>query len=217
MNFEQARFNMVEQQIRPWDVLDDNVLRLINELPRDQFVPATERRLAYADIEIPLNHGQCMMAPKIEARLLQSLTVKESDSVLEIGTGSGYLTALLARLAKHVYSIDIFDDFIRDARSKLSAAGITNVTLQTGDGANGWAAHGPYDAIAATASYPTLPQKLLNQLKIGGRLFVVVGNEPVMEALLITRTGEQAWSRESLFETTLPRMHNVQEPSKFVF
>lgn len=217
MNFEQARFNMVEQQIRPWEVLDDNVLRLINELPRDKFVPSGEQRLAYADIEIPLKHAQCMMAPKIEARLVQSLGLKDSDAVLEIGTGSAYLTALLSRLSKHVYSVDIFDDFTREARAKLGALGITNVTLETGDGVNGWAAHAPYDAIAVTGSYPSLPQKLLEQLKIGGRLFAVVGDDPVMEALLVTRTGERAWARESMFETTLPRLLNVQEPAKFVF
>lgn len=217
MNFEQARFNMVEQQIRPWDVLDDRVLKLINQLPRDQFVPADHQRLAYADVDIPLGHGQSMLAPKIEAKILQSLNLQETDVVLEIGTGSGYLTALLSRMAKHVYSVDIFDEFTRSAATKLASFSITNVTLETGDGACGWPAHAPYDAIAVTGSYSSVPQKILEQLKIGGRLFAIAGNDPVMDAFLITRTADQAWAQESLFETSVGRLQNVTEPNKFKF
>lgn len=217
MNFEQARFNMVEQQIRPWDVLDDRVLKLINQLPRDKFVPADHQRLAYADVDIPLGHGQAMLAPKIEAKILQSLNLQETDIVLEIGTGSGYLTALLSRMAKHVYSVDIFDEFTRSAAAKLASFSITNVTLETGDGASGWLSHAPYDAIAVTGSYSSVPQKLLEQLKIGGRLFAIAGNDPAMDAFLITRTADQAWAHESLFETSVGRLQNVTEPNKFKF
>ncbi len=217
MNVEQARFNMIEQQIRPWDVLDDRVLSLLTEVPRERFVPESERKLAFADVAIPLDHGQFMMPPRVEARALQALAVGQNDTVLEIGTGSGYLTALLASLAKHVFSVDIFSDFTTSAETKLATAGIKNVTLETGDAANGWEQHAPYDVIAVTGSCPVLPSSFQKMLKIGGRLFVIVGDAPIMEALLIARTSENAWSRESLFETEVPPLLNIAKPQKFIF
>ncbi len=216
MDVEQARFNMIEQQIRPWEVLDDRVLSLITEIPRENFVPEASRELAFADIGIPLIHEQEMMQPKIEARLLQALAIQETDTVLEIGTGSGYLTALLAGMAKQVYSIDIYPDFIAEATEKLAQSGIKNITLKTADATQPWKQNQPYDAIAITASYPTPPTEYLNALRIGGRLFVIVGEAPVMEALLYTRTRHDAWSKESLFETILPALINAKTPQKFV-
>jgi protein-L-isoaspartate(D-aspartate) O-methyltransferase len=217
MNVEQARFNMIEQQIRPWDVLDDRVLSLLAEVPREQFVPETLRSLAFVDLCIPLDHNEVMMPPKMEARVLQALAVQDTDTVLEIGTGSGYLTALLAKLAKHVYSVDLQTEFTNSASSKLGRAGIRNVTLETGDASAGWPKHGPYDVIAVTGSCPVLPIVFQEQLKLNGRLFVIVGQDPIMEALLITRTGDSAWARESLFETSIPPLKNVEAPIRFVF
>lgn len=217
MNLDLARYNMIEQQIRTWDVLDLKILALLKEVPREEFVPEAERTLAFADVGVPLGHGQTMMQPKIEARMLQSLDVRPTDVALEVGTGSGYFTALLAKLAKHVYSVDIFEDFTSSARAKLDRAGIRNVTLETGDAAHGWPDHGPYDVIAITGSCPQIPEAYQRALKPNGRLFVVVGQEPAMEALLITHTGDNAWARESLFETCLPPLINLQPPRHFVF
>jgi len=217
MNMAQARHNMIEQQIRPWDVLDQRVLELIDGLPRDKFVPTTYLKLAYADVNIPLDHGQVMMPPKIEARMLQALDIKSSDSILEVGTGSGYVTALLARSGKHVYSVDVYPDFLESAGRKLAELGIGNVTLESGDAVNGWDNHAPYDVIAITGSLPVLPDSFLQGLKIGGRLFVVTGQEPVMEACLITRTAEQGWVKQALFETVLPPLVNAPQPQRFIF
>ena len=217
MNIERARFNMIEQQIRPWDVLDSRVLALLQEVPRERFVPNAECELAFADMDIPIGHGQSMMAPKVEARALQALGIKSSDRVLEVGTGSGYLTALLAKLAQHVYSVDLHASFIDQAKTKLADFGIRNVTLEVGDAAQGWSKHAPYDGIVLTGSCPLLPDIFCQQLALNGRLFVVVGQAPAMEALLITRTGDQAWTRESLFETVLPPLLNVTVPRKFIF
>ena len=217
MNMAQARHNMIEQQIRPWDVLDQRVLELIDGLPRDKFVPPTYLKLAYADINTPLNHGQVMMPPKVEARMLQALNIKNTDTILEVGTGSGYVTALLARSGKHVYSVDVYPDFVESTGRKLSELGINNVTLESGDAVNGWEGHAPYDVIAITGSLPVLPDSFLQSLKIGGRLFVVTGQEPVMEAYLITRTAEQGWVKQALFETVLPPLVNAPQPQRFIF
>lgn len=217
VDIKQARFNMIEQQIRTWEVLDERVLSLLNQVHREDFVPESERELAFADAFIPLAHGQQMMQPKIEARLVQTLNIVPTDSVLEIGTGSGYLTALLAKSAKHVYSVDIFSDFVESARSKLAAHDMRNVTLETGDASKGWDKHGPYDVIAVTGSLPILTDTFQKLLKIGGRLFVVVGESPIQEALLIRRAGEQEWHTESLFETYLPALINAPQPQRFVF
>ena len=217
MDFERARFNMIEQQIRPWEVLDQRVLDLLFKVRREDFVPPAYRELAFADMEIPLGHGEKMLAPKIEARMLQELGPAETDRVLEIGTGSGYSTALLASLASHVYSVDIVPEFTRTAGERLAAHGIRNVTLDTGDAAPGWDKHGPYDAIIVTASVPILPESFRASLKTGGRLLVVIGEPPVMEAQLITSAGGGAYNSVGLFETCIAPLRNAPRPERFVF
>ncbi len=216
-DIERNRFFMVEQQIRTWEVLDPLVLDLLMRLHREDFVPSAHRALAFADLEIPLGHGEVMLSPKTEARMLQSLMIKETDSVLEIGTGSGFMTALLASLARHVYSVDIIPDFSRLAASRLSAAGIGNVTLETGDAARGWDKHGPYDVIVLTGSVAVLPESFQNSLNPGGRLIAVVGEAPVMQAQLITRARGGACSTVTLFETCIPSLKNALQPQRFQF
>jgi protein-L-isoaspartate(D-aspartate) O-methyltransferase len=216
MNIEQARFNMVEQQIRTWDVLDQQVLDLMAEVPREDFVPAAYRNLAFADTCIPLGHGQSMMAPRVEARMLQALQVERDHRILEVGTGSGFVTALLARLGGHVTSVEIVDSLSSSAQAKLDAHGIENVDLYTGDASHGWERAAPYDIIAVTGSLPMPEDSFQNSLAVGGRLFVVVGREPAMRALLITRSSESQWASECLFETVLPPLAGVQEPERFV-
>ncbi len=215
MNVAQARFNMIQQQIRPWEVLDERVLDLMQGLPRENFVPATYQNLAFADISIALAHDQIMMPPKMEGRLLQALQVKATDTVLEIGTGSGFVTALLAKCAKQVYTVDIYEDFVKAAQNKLAALNLSNVQFGMGDAIEGWKALPRYDVIAITGSVPVLKTHFQEQLNIGGRLFVVVGEDPVMEALLITRVGEQQWTTESLFETSLPALIGAPIPKRF--
>jgi len=217
MDFEQARHNMIEQQIRTWEVLDLSVLELFQTLHREDFVPASYRRLALADINIPLSHGQVTMTPKMEARLLQSLAIQRSDRVLEVGTGCGFLTALLGCCAGSVHSVDIFPEFTASAAPKLSRHGIGNVHLYTGDAALGWPQAGPYDVMVITGSVPVLPDAYAEQLAPGGRLFVIVGQAPAMEALLITRTSGDGLARESLFETDLPPLLGLPVPSAFRF
>lgn len=216
MNFEQARFNMIEQQIRPWDVLDQRVLDLIARVPREDFVPESYRSLAFTDMNTPLGRGQVMMSPKLEARMLQSLDVRPSDTVLEVGTGSGYVTALLANLARHVYSVEIIPEFKTGAQTKLAEHDLDNVTLEVGDAACGWDRHRPYDVVAITGSLPVLPESFQLSLTVGGRLFAIVGDSPVMNAILITRVGEDEWNKEYLFETDLPALLNAPEPQRFV-
>lgn len=216
-NIEQARFNMVEQQIRPWDVLDPRVLDLISATPREAFVPEAYRNLAFADLNIPLGHGQVMMAPKVEARILQTLGVRHTDSVLEVGTGSGYLTACLAALGGHVVSVEIVPEFKYAAQKRLAERGIGNVTLRVGDASQGWDPARRYDVIAVTGSLPMYTDAYQKQLSVGGRLFVIVGQAPVMEALLVTRTAPDGWTRESLFETDLPPLLNAPVPPRFEF
>ncbi len=217
MNMEQARFNMIEQQIRPWDVLDDQVLDTLSQTPRETFVPERYQALAFSDLSIPLAHGQAMMPPKLEGKLLQSLTIHSTDSILEIGTGSGYLTACLARLGKQVVSVDLYDDFVEQARDKLEQQGIKNVTFEVGDAAAGWKSDNGFDVIAVTGSLPVLHQGFHTLLNPGGRLFVITGNPPIMQALLITRVGNTEWNQESLFETSIPPLVNASEPDKFNF
>ena len=214
---EQARFNMIEQQIRPWDVLDQRVLDVMNTVPREQFVPENCRSLAFADTNIPLGHDQVMMAPKLEGRLLQALAIKPDDKVLEIGTGSGHLTACLASLAQHVTSIDIRPDFTAAAGEKLAALNIRNVTLETADAAAGIQSDTRYDAIAVTGSLPSLQQQFQQNLEIGGRLFIITGSLPIMEASLITRIDEHNWASESLLETCIPPLLNASRSQEFVF
>ena len=215
-NFEQARFNMIEQQIRPWEVLDQRVLDTLASMPREDFVPERYRNLAFSDVAIPLGHGEFMFKPTVEGRLLQALAVKPSDLVLEVGTGSGYLTACLARLAGSVVSVDIVPDFIEVARQKLKALRSSNAVLHAGDASRGWGEH-RYDAIAVTGSMATVADHWRQSLSLGGRLFVVAGQPPVMEALLITRIGEGEWLRESLFDTYLPPLRNSVTAKAFVF
>jgi protein-L-isoaspartate(D-aspartate) O-methyltransferase len=217
MNMEQARFNMIEQQIRTWEVLDPAVLDLLGRIPRENFVPVKYRNLAFADLTIPLGHEQVMMPPKVEGRLIQALGIKPDETVLEVGTGSGYLTALLASLAKHVYSVDIFPEFKKQAQQKLAALGLSNVTIETGDAALGWERHGPYDVIVITGSFPLYPDHYQRGLRVNGRMFVIAGRAPAMEALLVTRVGEADWMRESLFETDIPALINAPQPQSFVF
>lgn len=217
MNFEQARLNMVEQQIRPWEVLDQRVLDTIARVPREDFVPDRFRKLAFSDTSIPLGHDQCMMTPKVEARLLQALDIQPQDRCLEIGTGSGYLTALMASLGGAVHSVDLYDDFVESASTKLGKLGFSNASVVVADGVAAWEPGAPYDAIAVTASVPYVPEPFRMQLKSGGRLFVVVGAPPVMEAQLIVRIGEQEWRRESLFETELAAMIGLERPDTFRF
>ena len=221
MDLEQTRFNMVEQQIRPWDVLDQKVLNLLFELRREEFVPAVYRSLAFVDMEIPLGYGEVMLAPKMEARILQELQIKKTDRILEVGSGSGYLTALLAKQGEHVYSVEIVPELKAMAEKNLQAHGISNVTLEQGDAARGWPDHGPYDVIVLTGSTPVLPQAFQNSLKTGGRLFAVVGDAPVMEAVLIGCVTQEkeagVYNTVSLFETCIPPLKNAPQPERFVF
>lgn len=218
-NSEQARFNMIEQQIRPWEVMDERVLGTMMEIPREPFVPDAYRGLAYADIEVPLGSDQLMMAPRVVARMLQALDVRPEDRVLEIGTGSGYGTACLAALGRKVVSIEAAAGLLAQARETLQQQGVRNVELRKGDGLAGPVDGGPFDVIAVTGSLPSEEplEDLEAQLKDGGRLFVVVGEDPVMEALLITRTGDRELRRETLFETSLPALDKVPEPEHFSF
>jgi protein-L-isoaspartate(D-aspartate) O-methyltransferase len=217
IDIERARFNMVEQQIRTWEVLDPQVLDLLFELHREHFVPPQYRSLAFTDMEIPLGHGVNMLTPKIEARMLQALAVKPTDRILEIGTGSGYMTALLAKCGTHVHSVEIVPEFSAAAATKLKAHDIANVTLEVGDAARGWPAHGPYDVIVLTASVPLLPSEFQDSLSAGGRLLAVVGEPPVMEARLITCPVPGAYHAVGLFETCIAPLKNARQPTRFVF
>ena len=214
---EQARFNMIEQQIRTWEVLDPAVLDLLKQVPREAFVPPQYAGLAFADLEIPLGHGQTMLSPKIEGRILQALELKKTDKVLEVGTGSGYLTALLAKSAKQVISVDINPDLSQIARQRLTQQKINNVTLEIGDAANGWDAHAPYDVIVFTGSLPVPPDNVQQSLTIGGRMFVVTGEAPVMEATIIRRVAANSFKHDVLFETCLPALTNAPQPQRFQF
>lgn len=216
MNPDIARKQMVEQQLRVADVSDASVLGVVRDLARDQFVPAGYEQLAYADTAIPLPHGQHMMTPQVEGRLLQALDVGPADSVLEIGTGSAYLSACLASLAGSLTSIDIHDDFVVAAREKLDDAGLDDVSLHCMD-ATKELPEGEFDAIAVTASLPSFDKRLLGSLKAGGRMFVVVGDSPVMSAQLVIKTDDENWISTSLFETELAPLVNASHPSSFAF
>src|SRR6202521_1267446 len=201
MNLEQARFNMVERQIRTWEVLDQDVLDLLYLVPREDFVPQQYRALAFSDLEIPIGEGEKMWQPKLEARVVQELNLRKTDHVLEVGTGSGYLTALLAHRSGHVHSIEIKPPLHELGRKNLARQGLENVTLQIGDAAHGWPRQAPYDAIVLTGSTPLLPRALLDQLAPGGRLFAVAGEAPAMTARLVTWTAPGAFATIDLFET----------------
>ncbi len=216
-NMEQARFNMIEQQIRPWNVLDQDVLDLLSEVRREEFVPAAHQALAFADLEIPLGEGAVMLAPKMEAKLLQELAVQPKDKVLEIGTGSGYMAALLAAKADQVISVEISPAIAKTAKANLAKAGISNVSVEVGDGVHGWAAGAPYDVIVVSGSLPVVPEELLQQLKVGGRMAVFVGEAPVMEAQIVTRTGETTFASLNLFETVVAPLQNAPAKERFRF
>lgn len=217
MNIEQARFNMIEQQIRPWDVLDAEVLELLHVVKRENFVPAAHKALAFADIEIPLPGGEAMLAPKIEARLLQDLGLKKHEAVLQIGAGSGYLAALLSHKARQVTAVELSPALKAMAEKNLADNGITNVTVELGDGAQGWTGGAPYDVIVVSGSLPVLPEAMLQQLKVGGRLAVIIGQAPAMKAQLITRTGEAGYDTRTLFETNVKALASAVAPSQFKF
>lgn len=217
MNFEQARFNMVEQQIRTWEVLDQDVLDLLYAVPREDFVPAAYRQLAFTDMEVPIGDGERMMPPKMEARILQEVAVKKSDRVLEVGTGSGYLTALLAHRAAHVNSVEINARLAEFGRNNLHRHGVDNITLETGDASRGWAARAPYDVVVLTGSTPVLGLQVLNQLAPGGRLFAVVGDAPVMVAKLFTCSTPGNYAAVELFDTVIAPLVNAERPSRFEF
>ncbi|MGZ5194345.1 MAG: protein-L-isoaspartate O-methyltransferase family protein [Ramlibacter sp.] len=224
-DLERARFNMIEQQIRPWDVLDLHVLDLLSQLRREDFVPLAHKALAFVDMQIPLTEpseqamqrGQCMLEPKVEARLLQDLHVKSNEKVLEVGTGSGYMAALLAHCAQRVISLEIDPELVKMARANLQRAGITNAEVREGDGAKGLAAEGPFDVIVLSGSVAEVPPNLLAQLKVGGRLAAITGFEPVMRATFITRTGEASYTTAQPWDTIAPRLAHFPEPSKFHF
>ena len=217
IDIERARFNMVEQQIRTWEVLDQRVLDLLFRLRREDFVPAQYRALAFVDMEIPIGHGEKMLQPKLEARMVQGLAIAEKDRILEVGTGTGYMTALLAALGGHVYSVDIVPELTRAARERLTAHGVRNVTLETEDAARGWEVHGPYDVVVLTGSVPLLAESFRTSLKPGGRLLAVVGEPPVMEAQLITCASAGAYNAIGLFETCITPLRNAPHPQRFVF
>jgi protein-L-isoaspartate(D-aspartate) O-methyltransferase len=217
MDFEQARFNMVEQQIRTWDVLDPSVLELFGTLPRECFVPEGHRELAFADIDLPIGHGEVMLAPKLQARILQEVMVAPTDRILEIGTGTGYLTALLGKRGASVTSVEIHEDLAAAARTRLADQGIDNAKVEHGDGARGWDTGTAYDVIVLTGSLPVLPDTFQEQLRPGGRLFAIVGERPVMSARLIVRESGTACSAVTLFETLVAPLHNARQPARFVF
>ncbi|MBK6471887.1 MAG: protein-L-isoaspartate O-methyltransferase [Betaproteobacteria bacterium] len=220
MNTELARFNMIEQQIRPWEVLDQNVLSLLATVRREDFVPPALRALAFVDTQVPLGDGQAMLEPKVEARLLQELQVQRHEQVLEIGTGSGFMAALLAHRAMRVLTLECRPALAQAAREHLRASGIANVKVidvTAADGARGLPGEAPFDVILLSGSVPEVPRALLQQLKVGGRLATVVGDEPVMRARLYTRVGEAAWSETDLFDTVAPRLEGFAEPTRFHF
>ena len=223
MNFEKARFNMVEQQIRPWEVLDPAVLELLAVVRREDFVPAAYRAMAFVDTQVPLGDlaaGQCMLEPRLEARLLQELQVQRHEKVLEIGTGSGFMAALLGHRAQRVVTLECVPALVAMARSNLQRAGVANVTVRevsAAEGAKGLPAEAPFDAILLSGSVAEVPRGLLEQLKVGGRLMAIVGDEPIMRARLFTRTGEAAWSSVDVFDTVAPRLLGFETGSRFTF
>ncbi len=217
MNTEQARFNMIEQQIRPWDVLDAGVLSLLAVVKREDFTPPQHRAMAFFDTEVPLPNGQCMLAPRVEARLLQELDVRRHERVLEIGAGSGYMAALLAHKARQVVTLEIDPELAKMASNNLRRAAIPNVSVVEADGSKALPSAGPFDVIVLSGSVGIVPPALLAELKIGGRMAVIVGQQPVMRAEIISRAGEQDYRATAVFETVAPRLHGFDEPPRFRF
>ncbi|NOY66535.1 MAG: protein-L-isoaspartate O-methyltransferase [Gammaproteobacteria bacterium] len=216
-NTELARYNMIEQQVRPWDVLDPQTLEVMASTPRERFVPKELANLAFTDTEIPLEHEQTMLEPKLEGRILQLLTIKPTDRILEIGTGSGYLTACLAKIGGNVVSVDIYPEFGQHAQQQLAGLGLSNVKFEVGDASQGWKQDGEFDVIVVTGSLPMQQEALHQSLTTGGRMFAVIGNDLLMDAQLITRISANEWNIESLFETHLPPLLNAKKPQAFVF
>ena len=216
MDMEQARFNMIEQQIRPWEVLDPEVLDILAMVRREAFVPEALKALAFADLELPIGNGQTMLPPKIEARVLQELGVRNTDIVLEVGSGSGYMAALLASKAEYVHTVEIDPVLAETARRNLRQAGVVNVSVEIGDAARGWSGPSPYDVIVLSGSLPELPDAFLQQLKLGGRLMAFIGTAPVMQARLIIRSDDQAFNSINLFETVVPALITGKR-QRFVF
>jgi protein-L-isoaspartate(D-aspartate) O-methyltransferase len=224
-DLELARFNLIEQQIRPWDVLDLDILDLLSRMRREDFVPPAHKALAFVDMQIPLTantaeaeaHGWVMLEPKLEARLLQDLKIKPTDKVLEVGAGSGYMAALLAHRAQRVISMELKPELAAMARANLQRAGISNVDVREGDGAQGVPAEGPFDVILLSGSVAEVPASLLSQLKVGGRLGAITGGEPIMRATFITRTGDAKYETTQPWDINAPRLANFPEPSKFTF
>jgi len=217
MDLERARFNMIEQQIRPWEVLDQNVLSLLAAVRREDFVPPAYKALAFVDTEVPLPEGQCMLAPKVEARLLQELRLARHERVLEVGAGSGFMAALLGHQAQQVVSLEIRPALAALARANLQRAGVTNVMVGEADGSKPIAQEAPFDAIVLSGSVAEISAATLTRLKIGGRLIGIEGHEPVMHAVLITRVAEHQFKRVELFDTVAPRLSGFGEPSRFAF
>ena len=217
MNFEKARFNMIEQQIRPWDVLDGDVLQLLSEVKREDFVPLAHKILAFADMEIPLGHGQFMLPPRVEARMLQDAAIQKTEKVLEIGSGSGYMAALLAHQAQRVISLEINPELAKMARENLQKAGVFNAEVRQFDGSKGTPAESPFDVIVLSGSVAVVPSALLAQLKVGGRLVAIVGDEPVMRATVVTRSSDTAYTTTQPWDTVAPRLQNFPEPERFTF
>ena len=216
-NIEQARFNMIEQQIRPWDVLDPSVLSLLTIVRREDFVPSAYKALAFVDTEVPLPGGQFMLEPRVEARLLQELAVHKHERALEVGAGSGFMAALLAHRAQHVTTLEILPELARMASANLKRAAVMNASVRQADGSRGLPAEGPFDVILLSGSVAEVPQVLLAQLKVGGRLAAIVGQQPVMCATLVTRSSEHGFASVELFDTVAPRLQGFGEPPRFHF
>jgi protein-L-isoaspartate(D-aspartate) O-methyltransferase len=217
MNVEQARFNMIEQQIRPWDVLDSSVLGLLSAVRREDFVPAEHQGQAFMDLDIPLGHGRFLLAPRVEARLVQDLQLNKRDQVLQVGAATGFVTALLAHKARRVIALEADADLAQAARNNLRTAGVNNAEVIQADGVTGLASQAPYDAILLCGSVASVPQGLLDQLKVGGRLMAIVGQEPVMQATLFTRIADAQFGSQVMFDTVAHRLTGFGEPSQFHF
>ncbi|NII12290.1 protein-L-isoaspartate O-methyltransferase [Oleiagrimonas sp. C23AA] len=215
MNFDLARQNMVENQVRTWEVVNHRVLNTLTDVRREDFVPTAYRNTAFSDVTLPLGHNEVMMKPVLEGRVLQALLPTDEERVLEIGTGSGFLTACLARMAKHVTSVDMHADFVDAAQTRLAQAGIDNVALSVAEAVNGYTPDGVFDVIAVTGAVYTIPEKFVRWLKPGGRMFVIRGTSPAMEAVLLHHEGEGRFRIESLFETDLPYLAHAAEPKRF--
>jgi len=217
MDIKLACNNMIKQQIRAWGVLDENILDLMASIQREDFVPTEYQQLAYADVAIPIGYGKTMLPPKLQAHLIQALSIQSNETVLEIGTGTGFCTALLAKQAKHVFTIEIMPELQKQAQKNLANLEIANVSFIEGDGSAGWPKEAPYDAIVLTGSLQQLPASFRQQLNVGGRIFAVLGKAPVMTATIIFHPGENEWNEKYLFETVIPPLENAKQAATFEF